>query len=306
MLDPRLVHAVAVARHGSFTAAATAVGITQSAITKSVADLERQVGYLIFHRTSRGVMPTEEGRDFTERAARLIDDAHDLLRSGGPRADRFAGALRIGVGPGSLDRLLAEPLERMLVQHPRLRVDVSGSTFERVIQQLVTGSIDVAIGYQAAFSGRRDVKHFELPSLRTRAFVRHGHPLAGTGKATLEQLAQFCFVMPSDSRPYSEAIRGLYESAGKDSRDQLHIVDSFELTKQIVKVTDSIGLSALPYIETDSFKRHYVAIGTPFDDQPMPPLCCAVRAHAEPKPAVRPLIAAIRDSLRVLNQRFPD
>jgi DNA-binding transcriptional LysR family regulator len=41
MLDPRLNHFVAVVRHGSFTAEARAVGVTQSAVTKSVADLER-------------------------------------------------------------------------------------------------------------------------------------------------------------------------------------------------------------------------------------------------------------------------
>ena len=45
MLDPRLNHVVAAAQQGSFTAAARAVGVTQSAITKSIAELERQLGY---------------------------------------------------------------------------------------------------------------------------------------------------------------------------------------------------------------------------------------------------------------------
>ena len=62
MLDPRLNHVVAAAQQGSFTAAARVVGVTQSAITKSIAELERQLGYLIFHRTSRGALLTDQGR----------------------------------------------------------------------------------------------------------------------------------------------------------------------------------------------------------------------------------------------------
>ena len=43
-------------------------------VTKSVAELERYLGYSLFHRTSRGAMPTEEGREFIDRAARLLAD----------------------------------------------------------------------------------------------------------------------------------------------------------------------------------------------------------------------------------------
>jgi len=66
VLDSRLRYAVAVARVGSFSGASKAVGVTQSAITKSVADLEQQLGFAIFNRTSRGVAMTPEGRDFID------------------------------------------------------------------------------------------------------------------------------------------------------------------------------------------------------------------------------------------------
>src|SRR5580692_11579025 len=98
MLDPRLNHLVAVARCGSFTAAAQSIGVSQSAVTKGVADLERQLGYSLFHRTARGALLTEKGSDFLERAARLLEDARELLE-GSPNSDPYAGTLRIGVAP---------------------------------------------------------------------------------------------------------------------------------------------------------------------------------------------------------------
>jgi DNA-binding transcriptional LysR family regulator len=58
-MDVRLKHAVAVAKCGSFTAAAKLIGVTQSAVTRAVADLERQLGYDLFHRTARGAFLTD-------------------------------------------------------------------------------------------------------------------------------------------------------------------------------------------------------------------------------------------------------
>lgn len=78
-MDGRLRHAIAVARQGTFSRAAKEIGLTQSALTRSVAHLERQVGYALFLRTSKGVFPTADGRDFLERATRIVADIGDLL-----------------------------------------------------------------------------------------------------------------------------------------------------------------------------------------------------------------------------------
>ena len=96
-MDARLKQAVAVGRLGSFSKAAEAVNVTQSAVTKSVADLERRIGFPIFLRTYRGVVPTSEGRAFLERASRLLADTDELL-SGSYRTDPFSGNVRIGIG----------------------------------------------------------------------------------------------------------------------------------------------------------------------------------------------------------------
>jgi len=133
MLDPRLNHLVAVARLGSFTAAARSIGLTQSAVTKGVADLERQLGFAIFHRTARGVLLTERGRDFVERAARLLEDARDLLRGDASKDDRYAGVLRIGVCPAMLEWQLVYPIAQLVRRYPSTRFDITGSSFERMI-----------------------------------------------------------------------------------------------------------------------------------------------------------------------------
>ena len=290
MLDPRLNHVVAAAQQGSFTAAARAVGVTQSAITKSIAELERQLGYLIFHRTSRGALLTEEGRAFVDRARRLLEDAKELLREHTPHEDAFAGILRVGVCPASLEWQAVEPLTALLARHPKLRFDVSGASFERMAQQLRNGEVDVAIGFEDAFAERPDFQREPLTPAPTTMFVRKDHPILKTAPATAADVALYPFVAPTDSRPYGARIREIYESQGIDAQSRIHTVDFFPLVKRIVarhlrrhqRGGDRLHSSA----GIQRSGRFCV-----LDTGPQPPvarLCVAIRANWAPKPeAVR-------------------
>jgi DNA-binding transcriptional LysR family regulator len=293
MLDPRLNHFVAVAQTGSFTAAAQAIGVTQSAVTKSVADLERQLGVSLFYRTARGALLTESGRDFADRAMRLLDDAREFLEGSARKEDRFAGLLRIGVCPASLEWRLMDPLAELLIRHPSIRFEISGSSFERMVQQLRNGSIDVALGFEAAFSEWPDIRREPVPALKSTLFVRLGHPILTPGKATLADLSEYDFVSPSDSRPYGAIIREIYESQGIDWRKRLHLVDYFPIVKRIVKASDAVGVVTLTYAKSASFREEFAMLDH-LDPFPPAPLCCAVRARWEPKPAVRAFMAAVQ------------
>ena len=296
MLDPRLNHAVASARHGSFTAAARAVGVTQSAITKSIGELEREIGCLIFHRTTRGIMVTEEGRDFIERAARLLDDARQLLRERSSTGDPFSGMLRIGVCPTSLEWQLSEPITTLLARHPSIRFELSGSSFERVAQQLRTGSVDVAIGFEDAFSEHPDFKREALAPLQTVMFARKDHPILSLETITSADLARYEFVAPSDSRPYGSRIREIYERHGVDAQHFIHIVDFFPVVKRIVANSNSMSMAAVEYANSPAFAKRFAVVPV-VNSLPPAALCCAVRARWEPKPAVRAFIRACRLSL---------
>jgi DNA-binding transcriptional LysR family regulator len=82
MIDPRLRYLIAIGREGSFSSAAKVLGVTQSAVTKYVAELEKQAGYALFHRGRHGAIATDLGGNFLERIMRLLEDAEDIL---GPR-----------------------------------------------------------------------------------------------------------------------------------------------------------------------------------------------------------------------------
>ena len=293
MLDPRLNHLVAVARSGSFTAAAQAIGVTQSAVTKGVADLERQLGYSLFHRTARGALLTEKGTDFVERAARLLDDARELLDGSSAKSDPYAGTLRIGVCPASLEWRLIAPLANLLSRHPNIRFEVSGSNFERMVQLLRNGAVDVAVGLDAAFSDWSDLRREPAPELESTLFVRKGHPALDAVPATLADLAQYDFVSPSDSRPFGAIIRDIYESQGVEWRTRLHVIDYFPIVRRIVASSNAIGVVSLSHAASRSFQRDFALLEHLVGFEPAR-MCCAVRARWEAKPAVRAFISAVQ------------
>jgi DNA-binding transcriptional LysR family regulator len=296
MLDPRLNHVVAAAQQGSFTAAARAVGVTQSAITKSIAELERQLGYQIFHRTSRGALLTDEGRAFVDRATRLLQDAKDLLRGHAAYEDAFAGILRVGVCPASLEWQLVEPITALLARHSNLRFDVSGASFERMAQQLRNGDVDVAVGFEDAFSERPDFTREPVTAAPTTLFARKDHPILLHAPQGAAEIARYPFVAPTDSRPYGARIRNIFESQGVDAQSRIHTVDYFPLVKRIVATSDAISVVATAYTRTVAFKRAFAVLET-VDQPPVARLCVAVRARWAPRPAVRAFISACRVSL---------
>jgi DNA-binding transcriptional LysR family regulator len=296
MLDARLLHVVAVAHAGSFTAAGEKIGLTQSAVTKSIADLEAQIGFAIFHRTSRGVVLTEEGRDFVERTARLLDDARELFRRPRGIEDVYATTIRVGVCPASLEWWLAGPLANLLVLHPSIRFDVSGSSFERMIHRLRNGGVDVALGFEAAFSEWSDLRRYPLASNDAVLFVRKGHPLTTRPSVTVQHLAEFNFVSPSDSRPYGALIREIYASQGVEWQQRLHIVDFFPLVRNIVDKSDAIGVVTDSLGHSAAFQERFATLDG-LDLFPPSPLCCAVRARSEPTSAVRAFISACVSSM---------
>ena len=296
MLDARLVYVVAVSREGSFTAAARAIGVTQPAVTKSIADLERQVGYAIFYRTPGGAIPTESGKAFIVRAGRIVEDTRELLTSREGANDPYAGVLRIGIAPAAMEWQAVDAIELLLKRHPSVRLETSGGSFERTSNQLRNGAIDIAVGLDEAFASWPELERKTIGILQSDLFVRKDHPLVGRASLTSADLAKFDFVTLPESKPYGDIVRGFYEAAGVAWRGRMHVADYFPTVARIVRSTDAISMVQRAFTRTTSFNRFFATLSVEEEIFPTSLLCCAYRAHRELTPAMRAFVSAIRDS----------
>src|SRR5436309_3487031 len=84
-----------VADHSSFSAAATAMGVSKATVSKAVARLEASLGQSLFHRTSRRLTLTEAGKPLAERAQRMLAEAVAAEEAAHDAASAPAGRLRV-------------------------------------------------------------------------------------------------------------------------------------------------------------------------------------------------------------------
>ncbi|HEY9090224.1 LysR family transcriptional regulator [Parasphingorhabdus sp.] len=296
MIDRRLIYVVSTARYGSFTAAADRVGVTQSAITKSVAVLEMELGYSIFNRTARGVLLTEEGRVFVERASRLLDDAQDLMHGAAMGSDPYASVLRIGVCPSSLEWLLVDPLSTLVSRHPKIRLNIVGGTYDKIVQQLRAGAIDVALGYDDAFKEQPDFRREPMRPLQTTLFVKKDHPILDVHDLTKADIAKYDLIAPSGWSPYNLVWREIYEDSAEEPYERPHVVDYFPIVAKLVRKTEAISIASIHYTQTSIFTRYFECVPD-IGILPASPLCCATRLRWDPRPAVRAFIKACRERM---------
>ncbi|REF73261.1 LysR family transcriptional regulator [Paracoccus versutus] len=192
---------VAAAEHGSFRKAGSALGLSQSAISRCVADLEDQIGASLFHRHTWGVSQTFAGQRFLARARRAIrtigEGAHEVASAG--RSED--GRVRIGIYSSIASGFLAELLGTYGRRHHKVEIEiVDGNPVEHIsaIRQL---SLDVAF-----VTGTRDWPDCErqhLWSERVFAVLPSDHRLACREGLTWRDLSEETF-MVSETAPGQE------------------------------------------------------------------------------------------------------
>ena len=115
---------IAVARRGSFRAAAVDLDMSTTALSHAVARLEGRLGVRLFNRTTRSVAPTEAGRAFVARAAPALDALREAMEAAREQAAAPAGVLRINSAPGAARQMLDPLVVAFLRRHPQMHVDI--------------------------------------------------------------------------------------------------------------------------------------------------------------------------------------
>ena len=133
---------IRVVETGSFSKAAEDLGITQPTATKFVASLEKRLGTLLLHRSTRGVTPTEIGKIYYEKCkgiAREIEEADDLASL---MQSKVRGKITISASVGFGRRVLTPSILQFMMHHPELEVNLNMD--DRYIN-LIEQGVDLAI-----------------------------------------------------------------------------------------------------------------------------------------------------------------
>ncbi len=133
---------LAVLERGSLLAAARHLGSSQPTVGRHVAELERQLGMVLFERTGRGLVPTQVALSIADHARAMADNADAISRVLTGQSKQLAGAVRITAVQTVAGHLLPPILARLRAQEPGIAIEVVASN---AISNLLRREADIAI-----------------------------------------------------------------------------------------------------------------------------------------------------------------
>jgi DNA-binding transcriptional LysR family regulator len=230
----QLKHLIALAERGSFSKAAQALFLTQPALSRSIRALEDELHAPLFDRIGRRIELTPFGAETLKRARALLFDAEELQASGPSVRKGQTGVLRIGLGSGPGAMLMTPLLMQIARERPQLRVEVSRSSTELLLQALRVRALDALVVDVRSMRPAADLRTDALHEMRGAFMVRRGHPLSrlrsGVG---FDALARY----PIASTPLSDEVaRMLIERYGAQAHPEQCVTLRCEELLSLVEV----------------------------------------------------------------------
>lgn len=201
---------VAVVERSSFARAAEHLGLSPSALSQTIRQLESRLGVRLLNRTTRSVAPTAAGVRLHGRVAPLLRDMDEAVAEAGASAQRTAGTLRINTLGMAARQLIAPRLARFHRAHPEVVLDI---VIDDALSDIVAGRFDAGIRVGGRLE--KDMIAVRLtPDVRLIAaaspdyLARHGTPRV---PADLAGHACINWRLQADGQPY----RWPFEKRGK-------------------------------------------------------------------------------------------
>ena len=200
-LDPRikLRHLsvfLEVVRTGSVVQAASALGLTQPALSKTIAELEEIVQVKLFDRAGRKLSLTSFGEVFQRYAGASLTALKQGMRSMAQARDDQAAAFCIGALPTVSARILPRAAARFMAQGLGLKPRIVTGPNGYLLSQLRLGEVDLVIGRMAEPEMMRGFAFEHLYEETIALVVRPAHPLLESQRFDLAAISQYQLLMP--------------------------------------------------------------------------------------------------------------
>ncbi len=229
-----------VVKHGSFTAAAAQLGLTQPTISQQIKTLETRLGVRLLERAGRSVRPTAAGRDLLSHLPAVALALEAAFNAVAAHTRDVVGQVRIGTGLTTCLYLLPPMLRRLRETHPRLELVVSTGNAEGLVRRIEDNDLDLALvtlPVPSSSVGVQVLLDDELVAVRKR------RPDAWPDRLDAPALGALPQVMFSPGTSTRGLIDAWFGAAGRRPPAAMEL-DSVEAMKAVVAA--GLGCSVLP------------------------------------------------------------
>lgn len=298
----QLRHFLAAVRLGNIGRAADDQRITQSGLSRSIKNLEDQLGLPLLKRHPKGVVPTAFGERLIPHANALINREQSAVDDLLSMSKVDTGAVSVGITWNYSHYFTPEVFTDLLSSHPGLKIRVKSGTYIELFESLRQDELHIVFGLLASGHQHPDCKVEELFTTRSIVVSSKTHPLARKRKITAEHLSQSEWAL-LDSEGFQRAFDNFFYVAELSLPEKVFQTNSFALLKHVVINSSLLTILPREIVENDLASKRVAHIKT---DTPADFTRAGIvyRSDAVITPAVELVIKKIRSEANKHYKRY--
>ncbi len=241
-------YVLAVAETNSFTRAAERCLVVQSALSRQIAALERELGARLFDRTSRHVRITPAGQAFVAAARESLNAAERAVADVAAVTGEVRGRLALGLIPTVAAVDIPDALSRFRARYPQVQLNIRVGGSEELTEQVRQGRIEVAFLGLPTTARPAGVNARELARDRLVAVVAPDHPLAGEPAVNLARLSTETFIDLPPHTPARAQSDEAFAAAGLSREVAFEVTTADFMMARLVRKGLAIALLPAAYV----------------------------------------------------------
>lgn len=242
-IDPRhLVNLLAVATYGSFNRAAEARGLSQPALSNSIAQLERRLGMPVLDRSRTGSQVNEYGKILLQGARTLEALLNQTTEQVRLKRLGVQGPLRIAATPSMNLKFMPDLIGSLLKDSGAVQISLDERLDDELIPALQSGALDLVLSPALGNALPHDIVEEQLFEDAFGIGVGPKHALAKRRSVTLSELRDYPWVLPGPGSAYRRHIEALFLTAGIPWPSDCIVSSSLQLVESIVTRSNRVTI----------------------------------------------------------------
>lgn len=248
----QLKYFVKSAEYLNFSVAAKHLYITQSTLSQQIKQLEFELGFELFLRSSRHISLTEAGEEFLPFARKTILDAEDGVQRLNDLQHVKVGTLRVGV-TYSLSTVLTEGLISFMREFPGIKLEIFYKTVDELLSLLREHKVDFILSYKPLFDAP-DVDSMPLFENTLALVVEKGCNIVSKAKIKLEELKDLPLILPSKGLQARMMLDRLLDGMNIELKSRLELNETNILLQMVATGNYATILSTSAVFGKNRFK----------------------------------------------------
>lgn len=203
----QLRYFVAAAENSQFSLAASAVNVSQSAVTTAVSQLETTLAVRLFERLPHGVKLTAEGHQFYHHARHILDTLQDAVSQPLFQSHALIGQARVGASYAVLGYYLPTLLARFKRSYPQIDIDLRDMDRPSIEAGITDGTLELGLTVISNVDATQPFERHLLMRSPRQLWLPSAHPLLAPERVTLADIAPYPYILATVDEGETSTLR---------------------------------------------------------------------------------------------------